>query len=87
MNTTTFNKLKLVANDKSCENVSIFLMSKKNILLTGGFGFVGTNLLLELSREYNIYVVDNFYKKDIKNNYQIYRYKCNKRCTYSYDEK
>ena len=53
-------------------------MSKKNILLTGGCGFVGTNLILELSREYNIYVVDNFYKKDSKNNYQLYRDKCHK---------
>lgn len=51
-------------------------MSKKNILLTGGFGFVGTNLLLELSKEYNIYIVDNFYKNDSKNNFKIYKHKC-----------
>ena len=45
---------------------------KLNILITGGFGLLGSNLFSFLSKKYNVYVLDkkkNFYKKkyiDIK---------------------
>ncbi len=60
-------------------------MIKKNILLTGGCGFVGKNIIQALSKKYNLIVVDNLSsgninyipnnikikKIDIKNNTQI----------------
>ena len=51
-------------------------MPKDNILLTGGFGFVGTNLLLDLKKKYNVYIVDNFYKKDSKENFKRFESEC-----------
>ena len=51
-------------------------MPKDNILLTGGFGFVGTNLLLDLKKKYNVYIVDNFYKKDSKENFKRFQNEC-----------
>lgn len=60
-------------------------MKKKNILLTGGCGFVGKNIIQALYKKYNLIVVDNLSsgnvenipkkieikKIDIKNNNQI----------------
>ena len=49
---------------------------KLNILITGGFGLLGSNLYNFLDKKYNVYVLDkkkNFYKKkylDIKKNLQ-----------------
>jgi CDP-paratose 2-epimerase len=51
-------------------------MPKNNILLTGGFGFVGTNLLLDLKKKYNVYIVDNFYKKESKENFKRFQNEC-----------
>ena len=33
---------------------------KKNILITGGAGFIGTNLYYELKKNYNVTLIDNF---------------------------
>ena len=33
---------------------------KKNILITGGAGFIGTNLYYGLKKRYNVVLVDNF---------------------------
>ena len=40
---------------------------KKNILITGGFGLLGSNLYKFLIRKYNVYILDkkkNFYKRN-----------------------
>ncbi len=44
-------------------------MSK--ILISGGCGFVGTNLALELSRNFKVYCLDNLVKQESKNNEQL----------------
>ena len=48
-------------------------MKKKNILITGGAGFIGFNLYLRLNKKYNIYILD--FKKKIKD--KPFRKKCN----------
>ena len=43
-----------------------------NILITGGCGFVGTNLSLYLkSKKYNVYTLDNLCRKGSKFNYTV----------------
>ena len=44
------------------------MISKKQILITGGAGFIGSNLALELSKSYEVYCLDNFYKSESRNN-------------------
>ena len=34
-------------------------MVKKNILITGGMGFIGQNLVKNLNKIYNISIIDN----------------------------
>ncbi len=48
-------------------------MKKKNILITGGAGFIGFNLYLRLNKKYNIYILD--FKKKIKD--KPFKKKCN----------
>jgi len=42
-------------------------MEKKNILITGGAGFIGYNLYLKLFKKNNIYILD--LKKKNKTNF------------------
>lgn len=42
-------------------------MKKKNILVTGGAGFVGSNLISKLLKNYIVYCIDNFYSSDRNN--------------------
>lgn len=47
-------------------------MSKKKILITGGAGFIGLNVGIALSKlGYKITLIDNFYRKESKNNLEI----------------
>ena len=43
----------------------------KKILITGGCGFVGTNLSINLNKEYEIFALDNFSKKESRNNLKL----------------
>lgn len=44
----------------------------KNILITGGLGFIGVNTALKLSGSgYKCYVLDNFYRKESKDNLSL----------------
>jgi len=44
-------------------------MIKKNILITGGFGLLGSNLYKFLNdKHYNVYILDK--KKNLNKNYQ-----------------
>ena len=40
----------------------------EKILITGGAGFIGTNLALSLSKEYEVYSLDNLFKQESNNN-------------------
>ena len=42
-------------------------MKKKNILITGGTGFIGSNLAKSLLKNYNIKIYDNFSRRSLKN--------------------
>lgn len=42
-------------------------MQLDNILVTGGLGFIGTNLVMELSKNNNIVVIDNCFSGNPKN--------------------
>ncbi len=47
-----------------------------NILITGGCGFVGTNLSLYLkSKKFNVYTLDNLSRKGSKFNYTVLKKK------------
>ncbi len=41
---------------------------KKKIIITGGFGFIGTKLIEKIKKKYNIYIIDNSLKKKIHQN-------------------
>lgn len=43
---------------------------KKKILVTGGCGFVGSNLVNQLSKKYTVLSIDNFYRYGSKFNYK-----------------
>lgn len=38
------------------------------VLITGGMGFIGTNLAVSLKNKFNVICIDNFYKKESLNN-------------------
>jgi len=39
-------------------------MSKKNIIITGGFGFLGTNIAIDqINRGNNVFIIDNLFKE------------------------
>ena len=41
---------------------------KKKIIITGGFGFIGTKLIEKIKKQYNIYIIDNSLKKKVHQN-------------------
>jgi UDP-glucuronate decarboxylase len=45
----------------------IYPSGKKNILIFGGAGFIGSHLCLELIRDFNIICVDNFSTSNVEN--------------------
>ena len=45
--------------------------TKLKVMILGGCGFVGTNIFLSLNKDFEIYLVDNFYKKTSKKNYNF----------------
>ena len=47
---------------------------KKKIIITGGFGFIGTKLIEKIKKQYNIYIIDNSLKKKVHQN--IKKIKC-----------
>ena len=53
------------------------------ILITGGCGFVGTNLILSLKKKFNVCSLDNLSRKGSKYNYSIL--KKNKIKNYNFD--
>ena len=38
---------------------------KKKIIITGGFGFIGTKLIEKIKNQYSIYIIDNNFKKKV----------------------
>jgi CDP-glucose 4,6-dehydratase len=64
---TVNNKKNLIYLKNKIKYKTVFQMSKKNILITGGFGLLGRNLFELLnSKKYNIFILDkkkNFFKK------------------------
>ena len=47
-------------------------MLKKNILITGGCGFIGSNFIFRLlNLKYNIIIIDNFSTGYIENLYEL----------------
>ena len=43
-------------------------MSKQKILVTGGFGFIGSNFIKMLNKKYEIFVIDSLtYAADLNN--------------------
>jgi len=51
-------------------------MKNKNILITGGLGFVGSHLAEKLSKYNNVYVIDNLFTGSKKNKVKNVKYKC-----------
>lgn len=54
-------------------------MKKKNILITGGAGYIGSTVARELEKKFNIFIVDNLVsgsKKLLKKKYVFYRFNC-----------
>ena len=55
-------------------------MLKKNILITGGCGFIGSNFIFRLlSLKYNIIIIDNFSTGYIENLYELKKKSKNKK--------
>ena len=50
-------------------------MKNKNILITGGLGFVGSHLAEKLSKYNNVYVIDNLFTGSKKNKVKNVKYK------------
>lgn len=50
------------------------LIKKKNILITGGAGFVGSALVKRLKDQNNIFVIDNYFTGSKKNHYSGVKY-------------
>lgn len=53
------------------------MMSKKNLLITGGAGYIGSHLIYTLKKNYNIYIIDNLSNHKVNPLKGILLYKIN----------